>query len=111
VDRRFFGLLAAAHAQSPSSSTAGTAFDGTYAFVSAANVNETYTTRSERVRRCGAYKGPPLIILNGQARLRLAKGTVGSQGDLAIPRRPTENAAHTLTCLPPDRSPGVGALP
>jgi hypothetical protein len=33
----FFGLLAAAHAQSPSSSTAGTPFYGTYAFVSAAN--------------------------------------------------------------------------
>lgn len=80
----FFGLLAAAHAQSPSSSTAGTAFDGTYAFVSAANVNATYTTRSGRMQRCAVYKGPSLIILNGQARLRLARGTVGQQGDLAM---------------------------
>lgn len=40
----FLGLLAAADAQTPPPPTSGTQFDGTYVFVSAARVNETYTT-------------------------------------------------------------------
>jgi hypothetical protein len=80
-----FSLLSAAHAQAPSSpSTPGTAFDGTYAFVSATKLNETYTTRAGRVGQCGALTAPSLTIVNGQARLKLARGTVGPQGNLAM---------------------------
>jgi hypothetical protein len=38
------GLLAAADAQTPSSSSAGAAFDGTYEFVSSTKLTEMYTT-------------------------------------------------------------------
>jgi hypothetical protein len=37
----FFGLLAAADAQTPSPPAVTTQFDGTYAFVSATKLNET----------------------------------------------------------------------
>jgi len=39
----FFGLTAAATARAPSPPAATTQFDGTYAFVSATRVNETYS--------------------------------------------------------------------
>ncbi len=38
----FFGALAAVNAQAQPASTAGTAFDGTYRFVSSARLNATY---------------------------------------------------------------------
>jgi len=88
----FFALLAAADAQTLSPS-AGTQFDGTYAFVSATKLNETYTTtRTNRVGQCGDYTGRPLTIANGQARYpglgRLTaagfEGAVGPQGRLAM---------------------------
>ena len=90
----FFGLLAAANAQTPSPPTSGTQFDGTYGFVSAARVNETYTTtRTHRIGQCAEnLKVGPLTVVNGQARYsspgRLTaagfEGTVGSQGELAM---------------------------
>ena len=82
----FFGLLAAANAQtSSSSSTAGMRFDGTYAFVSTAKVNATYVARTGRMGQCrepGAWHS--LVIVNGRARLLQFEGTVGSQGELAM---------------------------
>jgi hypothetical protein len=87
----FFGLLAAADAQTASSPAAGTQFDGTYGFVSATRVNETYAvTRSNRIGQCGdAARAnrprPPLTIANGQAQFgRQFEGTVSSQGELAM---------------------------
>jgi hypothetical protein len=44
----FFGLLGAADAQTPSPSTTGEPFDGTYRFVSSSKVNATYVTRNGR---------------------------------------------------------------
>ena len=90
----FFSLLAAADAQNPSSPTPGTQFDGTYGFVSATRVNETYaTTRTHRVGQCAErLKVGPLTVVNGRAQYsgfgRLTEagfdGTIGSQGELAM---------------------------
>ena len=85
----FFGLLAAADAQTPSSSTAGAPFDGTYRFVSSAKVNKTYVTRGGQMGQCPDRSAGPLTIVMGQARYTSAtgyqlEGTVGSQGELAM---------------------------
>jgi hypothetical protein len=78
----FFGWFAAANAQTPSSSPAGTVFDGTYAFVSATKVNETYTDRAGRLKQCGNLSPPTsLTIENGHARFNLQEGTVASRGE------------------------------
>ena len=91
----FFGLLAAANAQTPSPSpTAGTRFDGTYAFISTAKVNATYVSRTGRMGQCrapGAWHS--LVIVNGRAMLPRYEGTVGSQGELAM-RRASEPAKY-----------------
>lgn len=84
----FFGLLAAADAQTPSP-TAGAPFDGTYRFVSSARVNTTYTTRKGQMGQCPDRIAGPLTILQGQAKYtsatgRRLKGTVGPQGELAM---------------------------
>jgi hypothetical protein len=90
----FFGLVAAANAQTASPPSAGTQYDGTYAFVSATTLNETYmTTWRTRMGRCGDIRRlEPLTIANGQARYsgfgRVSKegfeGTVGPQGELSL---------------------------
>jgi hypothetical protein len=90
----FFGLIPAADAQTPSPPAAGTQFDGTYRFVSATTLNETYmTTWRTRMGRCGdIQRMGPLTIANGQARYagfgRVTKegfeGTVGPQGELSL---------------------------
>jgi hypothetical protein len=90
----FFGLLAAADAQTPSPPAVTTQFDGTYAFVSATKLNETYmTTWRTRMGRCGDIRRMgPLTIAAGQARYsgfsRVTKegfeGTVGPQGELSL---------------------------
>ena len=79
----FFGLLAAANAQTSSAVTADARFDGTYAFVTSAKVNATYVTRTGRTGQCrepGTWHS--LVIANGRARLLRFEGTVGSQGEL-----------------------------
>jgi hypothetical protein len=85
----FFG---AAAAQSPSPPVADKQFDGTYAFVSATKVNDTYFARATNfLRQCGDYEGGPLTIANGQAlygRLGRFHGTVGPQGELVMRRDP-----------------------
>ena len=90
----FFGLLGTADAQTSSPPAASTQFDGTYAFVSATTLNETYmTTWRTRMGRCGDIRRMgPLTIAAGQARYsgfgRVTKegfaGTVGPQGELTM---------------------------
>jgi hypothetical protein len=63
-----FCFSAVALAQTPAPSTAATAFDGTYALVSSAKVNETYTERSGRLGQCPNRRPGPLHIANDQAR-------------------------------------------
>jgi len=86
----FFGLVAAADAQPPTASTAGSQFDGSYRPVSAARVNKTYVTRGAgRVGQCPDRRAGPLTIAQGQAKYtsatgRQLEGTVGPQGELAM---------------------------
>lgn len=90
----FFGVLAAAHAQTVPPPTATTQFDGTYGFVSATTLNETYmTTWRTLMGRCGDIRRMgPLTIAAGQAQYsgfgRVSKegfqGTVGPQGELTM---------------------------
>lgn len=65
-------------------------FDGTYAFVSATKVNETYMTMpTEHLLPCPNRQVPSsLIIFNGQARLLAFGGTVGPSGELEMRRDP-----------------------
>jgi hypothetical protein len=90
----FFGLLATANAQTPSSPTTTKQFDGTYVFVSSTKLNETYfSSVTEHIKRCGENRNVgPLAIANGQARYHHSgprtewdfEGTVGPQGELAM---------------------------
>ena len=85
----FFGVLASANAQTPSASTAASAFDGTYRLVSTTSVNATYTDRNGRTGPCPNRRPGPLHIVQGQARYTNAtgynlRGTVGPQGALAM---------------------------
>jgi hypothetical protein len=90
-----FGLAVAADAQTPSSQTAGSQFDGTYALVSSTKLNEIFTvTRTGQTRPCPDWEVGPLTIVRGQARVSFVStshgvhadfdGIVGSKGELAI---------------------------
>ena len=68
------GLLGAAAAQTPSSSNAGAAFDGTYRIVSSARVNKGYVTRGGQMGQCPNRTAGPLTIAQGQARYTTATG-------------------------------------
>jgi hypothetical protein len=94
-----FLVSAAADAQTLSPSTPPvTAFDGTYAFVSATKVNETYATmRTEHILRCPDRRAArPLVIVNSRARLLLYEGTVGPQGQLLMRNVPGPVTSGTL---------------
>jgi hypothetical protein len=81
----FFGLAAPANAQTSGTPSAApiTKYDGTYAFVSATNVNETYTDRAGRLKQCqNLSPRTSLTIENGHARFNLQEGTVASRGEL-----------------------------
>jgi hypothetical protein len=85
----FFGLLAAADAQSLSALPAGTAFDGTYRFVSSTKVTQTYTSPNGGMLPCPDRIPGPLTIAQGQAQYTTAsgnrlEGTVGQQGELEM---------------------------
>jgi hypothetical protein len=85
----FFGLLAAANAQTTPPSTAGSTFDGRYRFVSSAKVNATYTTRKGQAGICPDRNAGPLTIVRGRARYTSAtgyrlRGTVGPNGELVM---------------------------
>src|SRR5271165_4158705 len=84
----FFGLVAAADAQTPSS-TAAAPFDGTYRLVSSAKVNNMYTTKKGLMAQCLDRTPGPLKIVRGRARYSSAtgyrlRGRVGPQGELAM---------------------------
>ena len=90
-----FGLAVAADAQTPLPQTAGSQFDGTYAFVSSTKLNETFTVASQgRTRPCPDWEVGPLTIVRGQARVSAVsssrsvraefEGMAGSQGELAM---------------------------
>lgn len=85
----FFGLLAAANAQVPPPSSAGTQFDGTYALVSSVKATQTYRTRGGQMGVCADRTAGPLTIAQGQAQYTTATGyqltgPVGPQGQLAM---------------------------
>ena len=85
----FFGLLAAANAQTALRPVANTQFDGTYAFVSSTKVNETSRDFKNRELQCPDRSAGALTILNGAARYmgsggREFEGTVASSGELAM---------------------------
>ena len=86
----FFGLAIAANAQTPPSGPIGSQFDGTYAFVSASRVTETYRTTSGRMGQCGQIRRVgPLTVVNGQARYasgngNIFDGSIGSGSQLAM---------------------------
>lgn len=98
----FFSLLATADAQTPSPSTAGTQFDGRYAFVSSTKVNETYRDYDNREHQCGNPRAGPLIVVNAEARFksggRVFEGTVGQRGELAM--RSVATSANRSAWLP-----------
>jgi hypothetical protein len=84
----FFGVLAAANAQTPPPA-GGAAFDGIYRVVSSTSLNATYVDRNGRSGPCPNRKPGPLHIENGRARYTTAtgyklRGTVGPQGELAM---------------------------
>jgi hypothetical protein len=61
----------------------------TYRFVSSARVNKTYVTKGGHMGQCPERRAGPLTIFGGQAHYTTAtgrklKGTVGSQGELAM---------------------------
>jgi hypothetical protein len=85
----FFGLLAAADAQTTSALTTGAPFDGTYRLVSSAKVNPTYTSGNGGMLPCPDRTPGPLTIVQGQARYNTEtgyqlQGTVRSQGELEM---------------------------
>jgi hypothetical protein len=85
----FFGLIAAANAQTAPPGTTGTAFDGTYKFVSSTKVNEMYTSYNGHSGMCPDRKPGTLHIVGGRVHYTAATGyrfggTVGSQGELTM---------------------------
>jgi hypothetical protein len=80
----FFGLYAAAHAQSPAGG-----FDGTYRLVSSATVNASYTAKGGQSAGCPERAPSALVVAGGQASYtaasgRVVNGTVGPLGDLIM---------------------------
>ena len=110
----FFGLLAAAGAQTSSSPSVSTEYDGAYAFVSATKVNETSRDFHNRERPCGNMgNATSLVIVNGQARYTTAKGhlvegTVGRQGELAMRYPPDPDGRQGIS--PGRERPVVGRI-
>jgi len=94
-----FAFSATANAQAASPPAAGDRFDGTYAFVSATTLNETYMTPwRTRMGRCGDIrKLGPLTVSNG------SKSSLGVE----IITRGTINTTAAST---PARSAAVAAM-
>jgi len=99
-------LIATAAAQTPAPPAATTQFDGTYAFVSATTLDETYmTTWRTRMGRCGDIgRIEPLTIAAGQARysgLSRVREPSGPQGELtmklAAPASPSSLGVEIIT--------------
>jgi hypothetical protein len=83
-----FAFSATANAQAASPPAAGDRFDGTYAFVSATTLNETYmTTWRTRMGRCGDIrKLGPLTVSNGSKSSLgveiITRGTINGNGSV-----------------------------
>jgi hypothetical protein len=85
----FFGLLAAASAQTAPPATAGTEFDGKYRLVSSTTVNPMYTAYNGQMGMCPSRKPQPLHIAGGRVHYTAGSGyrfdgTVGPQGELTM---------------------------
>jgi hypothetical protein len=83
-----FGLMAA-NAQTAPPGTTGTAFDGTYKFVSSTKVNEMYTSYNGQMGMCPYRRAGTLHIVGGRVHYTSATGyrfdgTVGPQGELTM---------------------------
>jgi len=76
--------------KNPSVPAGNTQFDGTYAAVSMTQVNEVNGgSGTNPIGQCGNRKPSSLIVTNGQARLPVFEGTVGSRGELAMRAGPS----------------------
>lgn len=90
----FLGSLAAANAQTQPPSAPVTAFDGTYAFISATNINDIFVPiGNEHPFPCGhLQRRGPLIIVKGEAQHsgphRDFEGTIGPRGELTMRAAP-----------------------
>lgn len=111
----FFGVLAAANAQAPSPSVAGTQFDGTYALVSSVKATQTYRTRGGQMGVCADRTAGPLTIAQGQAQYTTEtgyqlRGPVGPQGQLAMRSLtpPGSNGYQPLDIIVNGRVDGAG---
>jgi hypothetical protein len=85
----FFGVVAAANAQTSSPTTANTQYDGAYKLISATSVNETWVSPgTEHTFPCGHQTGGPLVIFDGQARFsnpaKDFQGILGPNGEFTI---------------------------
>jgi hypothetical protein len=86
----FFGLLAAANAQTPTPApAAATTFDGTYWVISSTRANEMYTSYNGQMGMCPNRKPGPLHIVGGSAHYMTASGyrlggTIRPQGELTL---------------------------
>jgi hypothetical protein len=89
--------------EAPPAATAGTRFDGTYAFVSSTKLSETwFSTLTTHVRLCPDRPMGPLTIVNSRARsygfgrwtAAGFEGTVGPRGELAMRLLPQPNKSN-----------------
>jgi hypothetical protein len=85
----FFGMLAAANAQTASFTTAAAKFDGTYRLISSASVDLSYMSHSGQMGRCPYRRPGPLHIGGGRAYYTTGSGNrvegkVGPLGELAM---------------------------
>lgn len=85
----FFGLLAAANAQTLTRGPAVTTFDGTYRVVSSTRANQMYTSYNGQMGMCPDRKPGSLHIMGGRAHYMTGSGyrlggTVGPQGELRL---------------------------
>lgn len=106
----FFGFPIAAVPHTPSPPVPVTKYDGSYAWVSAGNINESFRDFNNREHRCGYIRNMgPLIIANGEAQYylfnrdqSLNEGIVRSDGDLTM--RLVATAAHNKDWSVPEIS-------
>ena len=85
----FFGLLAAANAQTAPPAGTRTGFDGKYRLVSSAPVNPMYTSYNGQMGMCPQRKPGPLHIAGARVHYTNGTGyrfdgTVGPQGELTM---------------------------
>jgi hypothetical protein len=108
----FFGFSAVALAQTPPAQAPVTKYDGTYAFVSSAKVNETYTTmRTEHPGRC-PHLAPrtALTITNGRVQFNEQVGTVGPHGELSTRLATLRPSGRAAGAFPPAELPTHGQI-